>query len=254
MSLIPKKLLTPVFCKTHETDAPPKDVPVSYVLAGNGLFTHRRHRFFTSCVVSRDWPGELAEQKQYLRLNCPKLPQEEMERIVGFFSKIAKIHGSEAAVILYWDARTERVCFKVPEQRATMTETWSGGSFPADVHYETPLVDPELVLFGSVHSHVDGQAYSSHVDRADESHRTGLHIVVGRISEEPPEFHCEYVVDGVRFRVDTKAVVEGYERRRDTDIPDAWISRVKIEAKSYESHDFYYQDSYDRGRTRLRPS
>ena len=145
--------------------------------------------------------------------------------------------------------RRNHPCFEVPDQRATVSEGWNGVRYPTDVRYETPQVGADLSLFGSVHSHVDGPAYSSNVDRNDESYLTGLHIVVGRISREPPDIHCEYVVDGVRFRVDTRAVIEGYHRR-DTDIPNEWIKRVKAEVKSYEHTTTYYDGRYDRGPAR----
>ena len=244
-----QQLLTPIHIKFDDAAEPSDDTPVCHVLAGNGLFTRRKHPFFTSCVVSREWPGELARQEQYLKLHCPKVPQSMMQRIVGFFHRIAKMHGSEAAAILFWDRSERRVRVKIPLQQATVNEGWNGSRYPTDVRYETPQVDDDLSLFGTVHSHVDGPAYASHVDRHDESHLTGLHIVVGRIGQEPPELHCEYVVDGVRFRVDTRAVIEGYDKR-DTEVPEAWIERVQAEIKRYETRDTYFDGSYDNGPAR----
>ena len=243
------QLLTPIYLKTDQAREPSDDTPICYVLTGDGLFVRRNHPFFTSCVVARDWPSELLPQKPYLNLRCPKLPQAAMQRIVGFFSRIARLYGSEAAVLLYWDRRRELVCFEVPDQRATVSEGWNGHRYPTDVRYETPQVGADLSLFGSVHSHVDGLAYSSSVDRKDESHLTGLHIVVGRISREPPDIHCEYVVDGVRFQVDTGAVIEGYQRRN-ADVPNEWIKRVKVDLRSYEQTNTYYDGHYDTGPAR----
>jgi proteasome lid subunit RPN8/RPN11 len=242
-------LTTPIYHKIDETTEPPDHDAVCHVLAGNGLFTRRKHRFFTSCVRARNWPSELAPQKQYLELHGPKLSWAAMERIVGFFSRIAELHGAEAAALLFWDRRKERIRFKIPEQRATVTECWNGSRYASDVHYETPQVSDDLSLFGSVHSHVDAAAYASPTDRADESYLTGLHIVVGKIQHEPPEVHCEYVVDGVRFKVDARTVIEGY-RRRNPDVPEAWIKRVKVELDRYESRSTYYGGSYDRGPAR----
>lgn len=243
------KLLTPIHLKTDEASEPPDDTPVSYLMTGDGLFIRRNHPFFTSCVAARNWPSELLPQKPYLNLRCPKLPRTEMERIVGFFSRIARLHGSEAAVLLYWDRRHERLRFEVPDQCATVDEGWNGYRYATDVRYETPQVGADLSLFGSVHSHVDSRAYASHIDRNDESHQTGLHIVVGRISREPPEIHCEYVVDGVRFQVDTGAVIEGYQRRN-SDVPNEWIKRVKVDMKSYKQTYTYYDGHYDQGPAR----
>ena len=52
---------------------------------------------------------------------------------------------------------------------------------------------PNLTLFGDIHSHVDEPAYASGTDKWDERYRAGLHIVVGRLGQEPPELHIEAV-------------------------------------------------------------
>lgn len=243
------RLMTPIYLKTDGEAKPPDGEPISYVLAGNGLFIHREHPLFSSCVRTQDWPSELAEQKPYLVLRCPKLPRVSMERIVGFFARIADLHGSEAAAILFWDRSDNSVRFEIPEQRATVNEGWNGELFPSDVRYETPRVGSELSLFGSIHSHVYMPAYSSAVDREDESYLTGLHIVVGCLDREPPDVHCEYVVDGVRFRVDTRMVIEGYGRRS-TDVPDEWIERVKVDLRRYETRTTYYDGYYGQEHSR----
>ena len=84
-------------------------------------------------------------------------------------------------------------------------------------------------MIGDVHSHVDEPAFSSATDVRDERHRPGLHIVVGRISHEPPDFHIEATVDGMRFHVThPELVLEGYERRRIAAVPPTWIDQVEV--------------------------
>ena len=69
---------------------------------------------------------------------------------------------------------------------------------------------------------------------------TGMHVVVGRIFGEPPEFHCEFVVDGARFPVGLSEVVERYERRRD-DVPPQWIDRVEVLVQRWDNRGAYYE-------------
>jgi hypothetical protein len=89
------------------------------------------------------------------------------------------------------------------------------------------------MLIGDIHSHVDGAAYASGIDKADEAYRPGLHIVVGRIREEPPEFHCAVTADGMRFPVkDIGLVLEDYQRRRCQEVPEEWIAKVRVEEGS----------------------
>ncbi len=77
-------------------------------------------------------------------------------------------------------------------------------------------------------------AYASGTDKDDELHSAGLHIVVGRIKQEPPDLHVEAVVDGKRFRLDPRQVIEGYEQRR-LPVAKAWIEKVRVEKQTYVS-------------------
>jgi hypothetical protein len=56
-----------------------------------------------------------------------------------------------------------------------------------------------------------------------------LHIVVGHIFNEPPQFHLELTVDGARFAVgDPNQVLEGYCKRRMNEVPRTWIDKVRV--------------------------
>lgn len=225
-------LFTPILLKDDPDLAVPADVPVHYLLASNGLFLCRRHELFESCVAARSWPRELAVQEEHVRLLLPPLPRALLERIVGFFLRIRELHGSEAAVLLYWNRTTRRYVPVVPPQTATMERGWRGHLHPVGVKY-APAVEqpPELILAGDVHSHVDSAAYASETDIQDEEFRTGLHVVVGRLQKDPPDLHAAMVVDGRRFDVHPDDVVEGYERP-DLDVPRDWIEAVEVEVAS----------------------
>jgi PRTRC genetic system protein A len=158
----------------------------------------------------------------------PRIPQTLMERIVAFFDLVATRHRAEAAVLLLWDRRSDRMTVAIPHQRATVVQSSMGGRYPTDVHYEVPALPPHVVLVGDVHSHVDGAAYASYTDRTDETYRAGLHVVLGRIHREPPEIHAEFVVDGERFAVHPPEILEGYHERSPS-VPGAWVDRVRID-------------------------
>jgi hypothetical protein len=96
------------------------------------------------------------------------------------------------------------------------------------LHYHLPTdLGPERMIIADVHSHVFDAAYSSNQDRYDEEYRAGLHVVVGRLDLEPPQFHVEFVVDGTRFDVDPAQVMEGYESRCN-EVPKEWLDRVSV--------------------------
>jgi hypothetical protein len=199
-----------------------------YVLAQNGLFLCRDHRFFRSCTKMAGWPSELGEQTPFLTPRFPRLPQRLFEQIVGFFARVAEQHGCEAGVLLYWNRRRSNVELVVPPQVATVTTGWKGQVHPIGLHYGIPpQLDDERFLFGDVHCHVQGFAFASGTDVHDEMHSPGLHIVVGQIHREPPDLHVEAVVDGTRFELEPEAVIEGYQKR-DPEVPEEWLERVRV--------------------------
>lgn len=229
MSEPKSQLLTPIYIKPRDDTAWPED-SVFYMLTRSGLFLCRNHPFYQSAVPAPQWPTELAEHQAFLAVRYPKIPRRLVERVVGFFERVADAHNTEAAVLLVWNKARRRVQVVVPDQVATIGYNGWGATYPIGVEYEVPIdLLPDLVVIGDMHSHVFGRAIVSGVDKRDEIHRPGLHIVVGQIHREPPEFHIEAVTDGVRFTVRPELALGGYQQRC-TDIPDAWMDKVTVEA------------------------
>ena len=224
---------TPTILAKTAPDLPwPADESLFYLIGREGLFICRNTEFFRSCVPARRGPSALAPQGAFLTPRFPRIPRDLFEQAVGFFDRIADLHGSEAAALLVWDRGEQRVRLVVPEQTATVHCAWDGYRSPIGVHYQPPTdLPPDWVPFGDVHSHVQMAAYASSTDKEDELHAAGLHIVVGRIQKEPPEIHVEAVADGTRFVLAASDVIEDYEKRR-LEVPQAWIDRVAVEEHS----------------------
>lgn len=222
------KLVTPIYLKAADRMSWPED-DVFYLLSGNGLFICRDDRFFRSSVPARGWPAELSNQDTFIEPRYPKIAKPLLERIVGFFARVGEDFGAEAAVLLVWDRDERQVRLMIPKQRCTMFKSWNGMAYPVGVHYELPTRLPDnWLIFGDIHSHVDGAAFSSFTDKYDENFRPGLHIVVGRIYQEPPEFHIEAVVDGMRFRLDKSVVFDDYAQRC-PQVPSKWFDKITVE-------------------------
>lgn len=236
-------LVTPIYVKTEKDPAWPQE-KVFYLLSRDGLYLCRNHEFFRSCVPAPRWPSELEDHKTGLELNYPPIPTALVEQAVGFFYKAWRKLGGEACVLLAYNRTRKAVEIIVPQQVATVSRSqWADN--PIGLNYQMPKdLPPDVTVFCDIHSHCDMAAYASGTDEHDETHRTGLHIVVGRIQHEPPQFHAEAVADGKRFRVQTEALLSGYQKRR-LDFPAAWMDRISAEyygvKKSNFSHD---QDGY----------
>jgi PRTRC genetic system protein A len=236
-------LLTPVLLKAGDEVPWPAGERLFYVLARDGLYRCRDAEFFRSCVVAKTGPSELAEHQPFFEPRFPRIPRALIEQAVGFFARIAELHGSEAAAFLVWDRGEARVRLVVPHQVATVSESSTGYRYPIGVHYDPPTDLPDAwVIFGDIHSHVNHAAYASHTDVHDETHSAGLHIVVGRIQSEPPDLHLEAVVDGERFTLAAEQVIAGYQRRR-MDVPEHWIERVEVELSRWISSSIGYPPS-----------
>jgi hypothetical protein len=240
---MPQSLLTPIFIKT-EDDMPWPDEPVFYLLTRDNLYLCRNHPYFRSCVPAPRFPTELAEHATSLHARFPAIPRAALERICSFFGYMSDHFGAEAIVLLAWDASQQRVSTIVPRQVATVRRShWRAD--PIGVKYEMPThLSDDVTIFCDIHSHCEIAAYASATDIHDEQSFAGLHIVVGRLHQEPPDFHAEAVVDGTRFSIPLRSVCEGYHQRSST-FPETWLRRIEVvDQATYTKLQF---ESEDRG-------
>jgi hypothetical protein len=227
----------PLYLKTTPDMPRPTD-PEFYWVTRDGAFLCRNHPFFTTDVPTRRPVKALAAHAAACEVRYPRVPVSTLEFVVGFFDRVYEEHRSESVVLLLWDLDRQRYRVWVPDQEATVWRSWSGARSPLDVSYTVPRALPERhLLVGDVHCHGNMPAYSSWTDRADERYRDGVHAIVGRIDDDPPEFHVELAVDGHRFELEPAQVFEGYRKRRRI-VPRRWLDRVTVKidgVRAYET-------------------
>jgi hypothetical protein len=223
----------PLYLKTDEHMPRPADAEF-YWLTRDGAFLCRNHPFFVSDVPTRRPIKALAAHESRCVIRYPKVRASTLEFLVGFFDRVYRLHQSEAVVLLLWDLEGQRYRLLVPEQEATVWQSWGGGRSPIDVAYKVPAVlPPRHLLVGDVHCHGNMAAYASGTDREDERYRDGVHAIVGRIDDEPPEFHLELAIDGHRFRLQQDQLFEGYGRRRNF-VPRKWLEQVRVKVEGFK--------------------
>lgn len=247
---------TPIIVKTDHMQPWPED-KFFYILAEGGLYKCRNHQFYSSAIKVDDGPRELVKQEEFCVSRYPKVPKHLMEQIVAFFAAIADKHDTEAIILLYYNTQTQQVELVCPEQWSEVWESnitkgkfWGG----MNIKYNTPFDQPpHMMLIGDVHSHVNITAFASGVDTGDEENRPGgLHLIIGHINREPPQFYADIVVDGERFKVkELDDVMEGYGKRADT-VPVEWFEKFSLkvappyEPKTY-NHNVWKGDGNDGG-------
>ncbi len=226
MTRIDERLITPIYVKQSDNMPRPKD-PVYYLLTADNLYLCRNHTQYQSCVPAPRWPTELAPHVTSLIPSYPQIPRTQLEQICGFFGYMTDRWNAEAIALLAWDETVCEVRTVIPRQVAAVSQATMGPKSPVGVKYETPRDLPKnWSVFCDIHSHCELAAYASQTDVRDEDCLTGLHMVVGRLHEEPPDFHVEAVVDGTRFRLDWNHVSEGYLHR--TMFPRQWLRQVVV--------------------------
>jgi PRTRC genetic system protein A len=212
----PDHLGVPVYLKSDPNEKWPKD-KMFYILSREGLMLCRNHMWFESCAKATRGPGELAEQKEFCRLNYPKIPQVLIEKAIGFFDHIYRKNGWESAVVILWNKQTEQMELICPDQKN------SYGS----VNYDLPNLPPHQLFIGDIHSHCNFSAKPSFTDEDDEKSRPGIHLIVGDLDRKEIDFYCDVVVDGGLFEVkDAWSMVEDYIQP-DKNFPPNWLDHVK---------------------------
>jgi hypothetical protein len=242
----------PVYLKQDVDQERPTDSEF-YLVAQDNVYLCRNHPFFQSDVPIRRPVRSLARHEAACSIRYPRLGVAALEFVVGFFGKVFEQHGSEAIVLLLWNMERQRYKLLVPEQEATVWESYSGSRSPLDVRYTVPPLPRRHLLLGSIHCHGDIGAYSSSTDCYDERYRDGVHAIVGHVHREPPSFHVELAVDGHRFELEFDQFFAGYRKRRQL-IPQDWLDKVKVKVdrprwytppRSYTDFGYGYERSKD---------
>lgn len=231
---------TPIYYKDKNFKWP--EDKFFYLVAKEGIYQCRNHMFFRSCVKAENISG-LEEHREHLTSSYPIVPKAILQRVAGFFGYIAGKHDAEAIVLLAYNMQTfaiEEVC---PEQ---WVEEWPSSYTPgkyysdADIKYKVPTLPSHLIQIGDIHSHINFSAYHSHMDIGDEKSRPGLHLVIGKLNQEPPDMCAQVVADGGRFDIDMKDVIEGYDERQN--FPAEWLDKFSLKRLKESPHKTYKWD------------
>ncbi len=223
---------------------PPTGLGLRYIAAQNGYFLERKNDMYHSVSRVDHCGAGLVPHRASLELKTPPIPDELARPMVEFFRWAFEFHGGEAALVLLYDPANREYHWHCPEQRVELYESWGGAWYPrGDIEYTDPLEIPSgLVVFGDAHSHGDLGAYASAVDKEDELHKDGLHIVIGRVTDAQVDISIEFVMDRTRFRVGAEdmlpsiAATNRSTRKPETAkdaFPEEWRSCVEVIRSEY---------------------
>jgi len=187
----------------------------AFVVARDGLYLRKRSLLgLSQTKVGR--VAHLPDGREFVDYALPRVPSDLMARAVGFFRAVYRLHHTEAAVLLVWRAGSFDLA--VPAQKV------SSVSVSFDVSAANLTAGSRVV--GTMHSHGGFTAYASTTDEDDEAELDGLHVVVGDLDRRTPGYSAAIVVDGVRFHLKTRRLIE--RPRRLVEPPDDWLRKVKL--------------------------
>ena len=159
---------------------------------------------------------EFSEVRAGFRPALPRIPQELLRAIIGFFrSQMESGTEFEALVRIYWDRKEQKFIPFVPKQRVTkdrVTVRLTDEDLPDDTRY---------LYYADIHSHNSMKAVFSAIDDMDER-GTRLYFVIGRLDQFFPEISARSSCGGSFVSIEPSLVLEGV----DSGFPAEWDSRV----------------------------
>ena len=159
---------------------------------------------------------EFSEVRAGFRPALPRIPQELLRAIIGFFrSQMESGAEFEALVRIYWDRKEQKFIPFVPKQRVTkdrVTVRLTDETLPDDTRY---------LYYADIHSHNSMKAIFSAIDDMDER-GTRLYLVIGRLDRFFPEISARISCGGSFVPIEPSLVLEGL----DGSFPAEWSGKV----------------------------
>ena len=159
---------------------------------------------------------EFSEVRAGFRLALPRIPQELLRSIIGFFrSQMEAGAEFEALVRIYWDRKEQKFIPFVPKQCVTkdsVTVRLTDEDLPDEQRY---------LYYADFHSHNSMKAVFSAIDDQDER-GTRLYLVIGRLERFFPEISARISCGGSFVPIEPGLVLEGL----DSGFPAEWSGKV----------------------------
>ena len=159
---------------------------------------------------------EFSEVRAGFRPALPRIPQELLRSIIGFFrSQMESGTEFEALVRIYWDRKEQKFVPFVPKQRVTkdrVTVRLTDEDLPDEQRY---------LYYADIHSHNSMKAVFSAIDDMDER-GTRLYLVIGRLDRFFPEISARISCGGSFVPIEPSLVLEGL----DSSFPAEWSGKV----------------------------
>lgn len=177
-----------------------------------------KNTFFGRVIVPVS-ENPLAEELAYeakLFHKIQPIPAEILGRTLGFFRAAWNQRESEAMVYLL--VRDGEYDLHVPKQNVS-----HGG---VHAKFDAAELPPGSRVVGDIHSHCNFNAFHSGTDTADAAKNDGLHITIGKVDTDEPEWAVMLAYSGYLWDLESLAAVTANPRITPIDPPAEWLARI----------------------------
>lgn len=213
--------------------------PTPIALVGNKVYEPSETDLFVGWQESQ----RFAVKEPTFRWKKAKLSFELWEQIVCFLRWSQRKFNSETLVTLFYNTIEDRWAAEVfPQETAGMTvKSLENHPLYAELRRK---YGRDWVQAGSVHHHCNTSAFQSGTDSKDEENRDGVHITVGKVTDDLVDIHIRVSFNGALYAtsianwIETpswlEAIPEYYAldeneeflRPDYVDFPDDWRTRI----------------------------
>ena len=239
---------------------PPPTVPY-YVATKSGTYLHKRTLLGTVWVKVDKIDSlpvidaESAGNKYWWE--APQIPGVLIGQAVDFFQRIWGTMATEAALLITHNpADPRQYRLYVPPQKVSGAHV--------DFAYEAETIEAEWAVVGSIHSHCNFSPHHSGTDTKDATDIPGVHITIGHVDRQTPEFDVFIGAQDKEFTATYELVAEPWDPNQTAPAwwdrylskteappkpkgalsPTAWGQRAMFD--DYSADDYDYQNWYGR--------
>ena len=200
-----------------EGELPPFE-PVPYYFPTNkGWMLNMPTIFGIGQTKMKDGPPTLPELDGSFRLNDRRFPEHFILQAHGFFKAVWEKQKTESSLYILYNREVDDFKLWAPLQYVTGTS----------VNHKLENIPAGWAPAGTIHSHCNFGAFHSGTDTHDMDGQSGLHITIGHVDKEKPEFAVALALNESQYDVEYDSIIAPSGMEDDPRFKTHWLQFVK---------------------------
>jgi PRTRC genetic system protein A len=204
-----------------DEELPNEDV-IFYAATNKGWVINVPTLFGNAQLLSKEAPTHLPPPAERFILNGKQIPLHMLTQFHDFARKNFEKRRAECSAYLTYNPETDDWKLFIPEQYVSHTSV--------NHKLDPGQIKDGYQAVGTIHSHCDFNAFHSGTDKHDMGKMPGLHITIGHVNTDTPDYDFALSVHDAAFDVKYDKIVD-VERPLDRNgyatAPDHWLQYVK---------------------------